>query len=121
MSLFSPSEIQDLRALALSAMADVVAITHVTHVAGGGSWTETTTTTTTVGRLELGGGAEAQTADQIQERGQYRLHLPTETLIDAKDRVVVGGRTFEVVWTPTTAAWAPSRVVGLRDSVKRSS
>lgn len=66
--------------------------------------------------FSTGSGREAQTTDQIAQRGSYRLRLPIQTTIDETDQVEIGSRVYNVVWAPPITPTSLSRVVGIEEA-----
>jgi hypothetical protein len=70
-------------------------------------------------------GREQNVADQIAQRGSYRLKLPTELTdpdtgdpltVQETDQFEVSGRVYNVKWLPPVAALNLSRKVGLEEA-----
>jgi hypothetical protein len=56
----------------------------------------------------LGGGAESESAGQLVATMQYTLTVPGGTDIKPRDRIVVGGTTFEVLACKRSDTWNTS-------------
>lgn len=98
MTLFTPAEIADLRALDESAMLDTCTIYRVVEVDdNAGAWTESVSTSSSICRIE-------STTSGVQ------VELPVTTEIAAGDRVVVAGRLYGVR-SATVVAGLATRVV----------
>ena len=54
--------------------------------------------------------------DLLVERGSYQLKLPRIATISATSRVIYGGKTYRVVWTPPLANIGLTRLIGLEDA-----
>ena len=116
MTLLSPQDIAQLTAIDVSSMPDTCTITTVTLVDdGGGGTTEEETSVDSICTLVPRSGNEFGGVQQ-REIGSYALYLPLGTPIDSSSRVVFGGRTFNVVWTPPVGNWSTSIEVGLTDA-----
>lgn len=84
---------------------------------GGGSWTDGAPTDTTSrcrfflrrpGKLEQGG-------DQVQQRGDYGLALPIATAVPIAAEILVGTRTYRIVWQPPIAGLSFEQQLGLEE------
>lgn len=81
----------------------------------GGAETETETQITSACAFDRISGREAS-ADLLVERGAYRLKLPRNATISGTSRVIYGGKTYRVVWTPPLAQIGLTRLVGLAEA-----
>lgn len=70
-------------------------------------------------------GKEQNVADQIAQRGSYRLKLPVELLdpttgdpvtVQETDQFELFDRVYKVVWLPPVAALSLARKVGLEEA-----
>ena len=91
----------DLRAKMTAALPDVCTISRVTQVSdGAGGYSESwTTLSTTVCTIAPTGNQpqEKAIADRLTTSQGYTVTLPAETPITTRDRIIKGGRTFEVM------------------------
>lgn len=92
-------------------------ITRETLVSDGGGGLTPSGSTTITGDCtfsERGGNTE-WAPDRVQQRGSYIMKVAISADLLPTDLVVIGGRTFRVVWTPPPAADALLRTVGLEE------
>lgn len=112
--MLSSAEITAMRAQQFLALPDSVVIQRRTLAAdGAGGQTETWTTLATVaGRLsvETRVGRETPTGGRLASVTPYRVTLPAQTDVTARDRLVVGSRTFDVALVQAGGAWETARV-----------
>lgn len=93
-------ELADLRADFTDSLPDVAQIERKTPAnTGRGRQTETwAVLTTTVCRIErLGTLREIVTADKVTAVAEFRASLPYGTDVTAKDRLVIGSITYEIL------------------------
>jgi orotate phosphoribosyltransferase-like protein len=78
-----------------------------------------------LGGFRAANGHEAVVADQLVQRGSYRLKTLTELrdpatnaliVIAATDQIEVLGGVYKVVWTPPVAGLSLFRIVGLEEA-----
>jgi hypothetical protein len=81
----------------------------------GGAPTETETSVSSPCAFDRVSGTEAE-PDVVQERGSYRLRLPRTASISGTSRIIYGGKSYRVVWTPPLANIALTRMIGLEDA-----
>jgi len=90
-----------MRATLVESLPETAQVQRATRVPdGAGGFTETWATVATVPcRLAPSGNepTERVVAERVTDRKLWTLTLPAQTALTAKDRVVVGARTFEVV------------------------
>ena len=97
----SAADLAAARATLVESLPEIAQVQQATRVPdGAGGFTETWTTVATVPcRLAPSGNepTERVVAERVTDRKLWTLTLPAQTALTAKDRVVVGARTFEVV------------------------
>lgn len=81
---------------------------------GGASTPGTPTTATSCCRLWTRGGRLEQ-ADQVQQRGQYGLALPVDVVVAPTASIIVGGRTFRIVYQPPVVGLSFEQELGLEE------
>ena len=109
--MLTTREVLRLRANIKTALPDTAAIVRDTLASDGqGGYTVTTagTIATVSCRVASMGSSswERQFADRIGTSANYILTMPHGTDVTAKDRIVVSGRTFEVVGLAPRVAWS---------------
>lgn len=82
---------------------------------GGASAPGTPTTTTSDGRLWTRAGRLEQTGEQVQQRGTYGLALPVAVAVSPLARIIVGGRTFRIVYQPPVVGLSFEQELGLEE------
>jgi len=97
--LLTATELTAMRAQAAVSMVEVVVIWTATNATDGqGGSTPTWATATTMGRLAAGGGVSEQAlAEALGSRTAWTVWLPYGTAVTAQNRIVIAGRTFEVL------------------------
>lgn len=90
-----PDQLRGLRFLALSDTGYLVRGTVTDNAGGGGTYTFGTAGTFAC-RVDTLGGGESVIADRLDERTTHRITLPPESVVEAADRFVVNGETYEI-------------------------
>jgi hypothetical protein len=107
------------RAAMLPLMVDTYTITRTARVSdGGGGWVDGSSTIVSgiCGLVILPKAQFEQGGAQVQQRGHYRLHVPTsDEQIQPGDVLTVNGRQLRVVWTPPVNAMSLVRKIGLEE------
>lgn len=96
---FSASEINAMRSVANQTLwgTAVIQTEGFTDDGGGGGSVSWSVAGTVSARLAPLTGSEREIADRIASDASYLITLPAETSITVKDRVVMGGGTFNVM------------------------
>lgn len=112
--MLSTPELAAMRAQQALAMPDTVTIQRPARVDdGAGGQTETWSTVATVGgrlSVETRQVREGQAGGKQTALAYYRVTLPAGTDVLARDRLVIGARTFEVQPPLAGGAWETARV-----------
>lgn len=112
--MLTAAEIAEMKSVQNQAMAGTCVINRRTLASdGAGGYTETWAAVGTVaGRVwpARESGAERLIADRITEADAWVITVPQGTDVLAKDRIVEGGRTFEVM-TAIVHTWETARRV----------
>lgn len=61
-------------------------------------------------------GRELVVAEQLRQRGQYRVVVARDADIRATDQIVVAGTTYNVVWVPPREALRLDMLAGLEEA-----
>ena len=102
-----------MRATLDASLPDTATVSRDTEVSdGAGGWTVTTATSGPVAcRVAPAGGREAVIAGKLDSVAAWTITLPALTDVTAKDRIVVGARTFEVAAVLGPRSWEIARRV----------
>ena len=98
--MLSADEIAAMRATATASLPETIEVQRATRAAdgAGGQAVSWSPAGTYPGRLAPAGGEdEREFAGRVAGRSLWRITLPAEADVRLDDRVVVGGRTFEVL------------------------
>jgi len=98
--MLSEDEIAAMRATATASLPETIEVQRPTRVpdGAGGQAVSWSPAGTYPGRLAPAGGEdEREFAGRVAGRSLWRITLPAEADVRLDDRVVVGGRTFEVL------------------------
>lgn len=82
---------------------------------GGASTPGTPTAATSCCRLWTRGGRLEQDADRLQQRGTYGLALPVDVVVAPTASIVVGARTFRIVYQPPVVGLSFEQELGLEE------
>ncbi len=101
------SEMQSTVNLSLPAIATISRLTRTTTALGGSSeaWATVATVACRVSPLALFSAAERETSNVEMAVSPWLITLPANTDVRITDRVVSGGRTFEVVSLQARRSW----------------
>jgi hypothetical protein len=69
-----------------------------------------------VGSFSTAGGHEQEDADQVAQRGSYRLRMPLWVEASETDQVEIAGRAYNVLWAPLATPTSLSRVLGIEEA-----
>ena len=111
-------DLTDARAMFVDAlMPDTCTISTPTASSdGGGAATPgAPTTTTSACRLFTRAGRLEQAGDQLQQRGTYGLALPVDVAVAATASIIVGARTFRIVYQPPVVGLSFEQELGLEE------
>lgn len=99
--MLSTAAIESMRATLDASLPDICTISRNTQVSdGAGGWTESWAVLATVACRIAPTGNQPQErviAERLTTSQGYTVTLPAETPITTKDRIIKGGRTFDVV------------------------
>ncbi len=111
--MLSAVELTAARATQALTMTNTATIQRPTHASDGMGGTRTTWATvgTTACRTTAAGAQDSQlVAGQLRERASWRVTAPALTDIRTTDRLVIDGRTLEVVGVSAPATYETARV-----------
>lgn len=112
--MLSTADLLALRAAQEAALPETVTISRLTLADNGaGGYTESWNTAATVaGRIGPYNrqAGESVVAERLAGREGYTVTLPALTDVREADRLVIGARTFEVIW-PIRRSYETARVV----------
>jgi len=116
MSVISGLMLAQMRAMVLARLPDVAVISAITNTSdGAGGWSEGLVTSGTVACRVDPLGANATESQVVVSREAlevtYRLTLPHDAPIAQNNRVVINGRTYEVVAVSIDHSWNVSKRV----------
>lgn len=111
MTLLDTSTLTDMRAAQAEAMPETVLVKRLTNTTDSqGGYTRTwATNATTTGRISTTAGQERKLGDKIVAMGDYLVTVPYTVDVTAKDRLVIGSRTFEIVHVMDKESWETAR------------
>lgn len=108
--MLTAAELTAMRTIEESAQSST-AIIHRHTLTGDGmggqseSWAAVGTVDCDLWQISRTSLRETPTGGQITQVGDWYITVPWDTTITAKDRVIIGGRTYEVTFVPTNSSW----------------
>jgi len=112
-AMLSAAQLSAMRSTLVASLPDTAVVKRDTLTPdGAGGWTTSEATVATVaGRVSPSGGRESVVAGKLDAVTTWTITLPALTDVTAKDRIVVGSRTFEVAAVLDPRSWEIGRRV----------
>ena len=108
--MLTAAELSDMRTIEESVMSTTCVISRHTLTGDGmggktEDWVAAGTVTCDVWQIPRTAMREHITGGQVTQLGDWYITMPYDTDITAKDRCIIGGRTYEVTFVPTNSSW----------------